>query len=179
MHSSELPILILGSPGNLFPSLGCKIQETVKEKQDCGVGTSHLPSNNHASLLAVNHYISLWAAHTTEQQSSRLLGTESSAAAMPIRLTSQVNLAVSMPIFATSAECWSAKNPAFNTISMTTWCCWSRAVGRNNNVPSESLHPLIVFLCPESSCAIVTLCRMIKMLIFLLLTCIFKHSKHC
>lgn len=179
MHLSDLPVLILGSLGNIFMSLGCKIQETVKEIQDCGVGTSHLHSNNHASLLAVNHYINLWAAHTTEQQSSRLLGTESSAAAMPIRLTSQVNLPTLMPIFATSAECWSAKNPAFNAISMTTRCCWSRTVAKNNNLPSESLHLLIVFLCPEYSCAIVTLCEMIKMQIFLLLTCIFKHSKHC
>lgn len=151
----------------------------LKEKQDCGVGTSHLPNNNHASLLAVNHYVSLWVAHTTEQQSSQLFGTESSAAAMPIRLSSQVNLAVSMPNFAMSAECWSAKNPAFNTIGMTTRCCWNRTVAKNNNVSSESLHPLIVFLCLEYTCAIVRLCGIIKMQIFLLLTCIFNHSKHC
>lgn len=162
-----------------FRHLAVKYKRLKRKNTIVGVGTGCLPSNNHASLLAVNHYISLWAAHTTGQQSSRLFGTENSTAAMTIRLTSQVNLAASMPIFAASAECWSAKNPAFNTINMMTRCCWSKAVRKNSNVPSESLHLLIVFLCLKSSCERVTLCRMIKMLIFLLLTCIFKHSKHC
>ena len=60
MHSSDQPVLILGTPGNVFLSLGCKTQETIKGKQNCGVGTSHLPSNNHASFVRVRLSGPLW-----------------------------------------------------------------------------------------------------------------------
>lgn len=53
-------------------------RDSVKKKKwYCGVGRSHLPSDNHASLLAVNHYSSLRAAPTTEQQANLLLGSAS------------------------------------------------------------------------------------------------------
>lgn len=43
--TSDLPVLILGSPGNLFLSLGFETQVTVKKKnQDCGVGGAICPA---------------------------------------------------------------------------------------------------------------------------------------
>lgn len=88
--TSDLLILILGSPGNLFLSLGFETQVTVKKKTGFWCCRSHLPSDNHSSLLAVNHYSSLRTAHMTEQQARLLLGTASSCQARIPRKSGRV-----------------------------------------------------------------------------------------
>lgn len=139
------------------------------ENLDGGDAESRLPSDNDASLLAVNHYISVWAGHTTGQQSSQLLGTQRHGShANQAHVPSKSGLSLTA-IFAMSVEYSSTEEPPSNTVSNTARHCWSRTCTRcDGNVPTESLHSLIHFLfCSGSSCSTITLCRTIKMLIFL------------
>lgn len=89
------------------------------ENLDCSDAGSRLPSDNDASLLAVNHYISVWAGHTTGQQSSQLFGTQRRGRhANQAHVPSKAGLS-STAIFAMSAEYSSAEEPPSNTVSNT------------------------------------------------------------
>lgn len=144
--------------------------ELVKKKNLEGDNTrSHLPRDNDASLLAVSHCISVWAGRATGQQSSQLLGTySSSTAAMPIRLVSWANLGwvrrQSLPCLLNAH--WQRNQ--HQRVSAT----FHGAVEAEHLQGITIIHPvnhytqLIIFLCPGSSCTTITLCGIIKMLIF-------------
>lgn len=113
-----------------------------------------LPSDNDASLLAVNHYISIRAGHSNGQPSRQLLGTlqhrgHANQAHVPGK--SGLNLTT---VFAMAAERSVAEKPASDTISNIGWCWWSRKpTSYSSNVPNESLRSVINLpLCCDSSC---------------------------
>ncbi len=135
------------------------------ENLDCSSALSHLPSDNDASLLAVNHYISVWGGHTTGQPSSQLLGTQQHGGhASRAHVPNKSGLRP-MAIFAMSVEYSSAEEAASNTVCSIAWCWWSRTPTRySSSVPNESLRSLINFLLFFGfSCTTLTLFRTIKM----------------
>lgn len=136
---------------------------------------SHLPSDNDASLLAVNHYISVWGGHTTGQQSSQLLGTQHHRGRANQALVPGKFGLSPVAIFAMDVENLSTEKQASNIVSNIAWCWQSRTSTHYDNTAfNESLHLLINLLfCLDSSCIAITLYTTHKMDIFLLVSCIF------
>lgn len=88
------------------------------ENLDRGDAESRLPSGNDASLLAVNHCISVWVGHTTGQQSSQLLGTQQRGGhANQAHVPSKSGLSPTA-IFAMSVEYSWTEKQASNTVGI-------------------------------------------------------------
>lgn len=128
-RGNHLLNFILGSSDHFFLShqsnLAFEMWERVKNL-DQGDADSHVPSDNDASLLAVNHYISVWAGHTTGQQSTHLFGTQQhSGHANQAHVPGKSGLSPTA-IFAMAVECSSTEKPASNPVRNIACCCWSR-----------------------------------------------------
>lgn len=120
---------------------------------------SCLPSDNDASLLAVNHYISVWVGHTTGQQSSRLLGTQQHSGRANQALVPGKSGLSPVAIFAMDVENLSTEKQASNIVGNIAWCWWSRTPTWYA-VHSMSHYSLINFLfCFDFSCIRITWCK--------------------
>lgn len=121
----------------------------IWEILDGGDAESFLPSDNDASLLAVNHCIHVRAGRTTGQQPRQLLGTSLHGShANQAHVPGKSGLS-QMAIFAMSVERSSTEEPTSDAVSNIA-CCWQSRTptSYDNDIPVDSSGSLIFFLLP-------------------------------